>query len=135
MAVKRLARRNYKSMTKAVVSSQHGSKPAIASIAKVMRDEMQRLCSVGHDSILRDNIEAVKCFSWETVWLELKHKLPTLISLLKQLLKQPDDHTPLICFLASAILKQRSPKTCLVQRAISVLLYGNGTSKEVKIMV
>lgn len=115
-------------MATALVRSQPGSKSAVKSIAGVIKEEMQHLCSTSHNSLLRDNIEAVKCFSWETVWLELER-----IHLFRLLLKRPDEHKPLICFLASAILKERSPRVCLVQRVISVLLYGNGTNKEVKL--
>ena len=38
---------------------------------------------------------------------------------------------PLICFIMSQLLKQRYPKMAVVQRAISVAMYGNGTSKQV----
>ncbi len=118
-------------MTAAVMSSQPCSKAAIVSIARIIREEMKLLPSVKHDSILRDNVEAVKCFSWETVWLELQQTLPTLMSLLKLLVKKSEQCKPLLCLLVSMIVKKSSPKICLVQRAISVLLYGNGSSKEV----
>ena len=82
-----------------------------------------------HNSLLRDTNEAVRQFSWETVWLEMMRDVPTLTKFFMKLI--PKIGKPLLCFLISVILKQRSPKLCLVQRAISVLLYGNGASKQV----
>lgn len=93
-------------------------------MAKI-KTEMKDISSRAHDSILRDTIEAVKHFSWETILIELKEKLQTLISLLTQLIGQ---QVPLLCLLASQILKAKG----LVQRAVSVMLYGNGTAKQVR---
>ncbi len=36
---------------------------------------------------------------------------------------------PFLCLLASMLLKKKSPGLSLVQRAITVALYGNGTHK------
>ncbi len=130
-AVKRLTRRSYSSMATAIVASQPGTKPLISSVVRQVKGEIRKLCSDKHDTVLRDCIEAVKFFSWETVWLELGQNVPTLMTLLKSLVTFPERNRPLLCFLASVILKQRSPKLGLVQRAISLLMYGNGTSKEV----
>ncbi len=52
-------------------------------MARTIREEMKTLGSMEHDSILRDNIEAVKQFSWETIFMELSQKVPTLIRLLR----------------------------------------------------
>lgn len=55
----------------------------IPEMAKKIRNEMKSLASLDHDSILRDDIEALKHFSWETVYLELEKNVPTLIKLLR----------------------------------------------------
>ena len=112
------------------------AKPAITnavilSMSKRILKEIKQLCSLNRCSLLRDDVEAVKNFSWETVWGEMTRDLPTFVFLLQRLIKHPADHKPLICLIISMILKQRSPKVSLVQRAISVFLYGNGTSKVV----
>ena len=44
---------------------------------------MTHLASVKHDSILRDDFEAVKHFSWEIVYLEFEKNVPTLIRLIR----------------------------------------------------
>ena len=51
------------------------------------------------------------------------------------LLKQPDKNKSLISLIASMIVKRQSPKLGLVHRTISILLYWNGTSKEVCIII
>ena len=86
-----------------------------------------------HDSILLNCIEAVKHFNWETVYLELQKEMPTLVMLLVPLLGGVDRNKYVVCFIASIILKIRIryPKMGLIQRGVSVFLYGNGVCKEV----
>ena len=50
-------------------------------IAHQVRQEIKDACSEQHDSILCDCHEAVKCFGWRTVWLEMlgMHKKQKLI--------------------------------------------------------
>ena len=100
-AIKTLTRRSYSSMATTIVSSRSTSIPVISSIVRQVKKEIRKICSDTHDTVLRDSIEAVKCFSWETIWLELEQNLPTLITLLKSLVKFPERNKPLLCFLAS----------------------------------
>ena len=130
-AVRRLARRRDSMFTSAPLTSIAGRKSTISTVARAVQEELKVLCSTNHDSILRDSIEAVKHFSWETVWLELCKMLPTLMSLLMELVRHPTDNKPLLCLLASMLLKKRSPGLGLLQRAITVALYGNGAHKAV----
>lgn len=95
---------------------------------------MKGLSSLMYNSFLRNSEEAVKDFSWDTVMNELLNKIPTLMSLLTQLIPCPEKSKPLICMLASQILKSRHPQMGLVQRAVSVLLYGNSTAKQVRVV-
>ena len=55
--------------------------------------------------------------------------MPTLIKFLKRVFLQCS--TPILCMVVSQLLKFVSPKMALVQRVISVLLYGNSASKQV----
>ena len=107
----------------------------VSEVAKKIKAEMKAISSQRHDSILLDTIESVKNFSWERVLLELQSMMPTLMHLLMKLVANPTKKKPLLCLLASQLLKQRHPKLGLVQRAMSVLLYGNGTNKQVRICV
>ena len=95
-------------------------------------DEMKHLSSTATASILRDSTEAVKYFHWDTVLLELQQHVPTLMSLLSRLVGKSAGRSPLRCLLPSMILKSRHHQLSLVQRAISVMLYGNGTAKQAK---
>ena len=99
----------------------------LLQVANKIKSEMKAVSSDAHDSILRDTVEGVKHFSWETVWLELSKNMPTLISLLSQIVRQG---RPLISFLSSQLLKSRHQRLCLVQRAISVMMFGNGAAKQ-----
>ena len=94
---------------------------------------MRQLASEEHDSILRDTVEGIKHFSWDTITLELQRKVPTLMQLLRLLVKKPAISKPFISCLASQLVKDRHPKLGLMQRAVSVMLYGNGSSKQVRI--
>ena len=95
-----------------------------------IRAEMKAASSEVHHSILQDPIEAVRSFQWETVKLELLQNMPTLMQLLFQLVGRAQNRTPLLCMLATMILKSRHHHMGLVQRAVSVMLYGNGTAKQ-----
>ena len=114
-----------------MINSPTLAKSVISQVANKVKTEMKDVSSGRHDSILRDTVEAVKRFSWETVNLELTDKVPTLMALLSQLVPYPSERKPLLCFLASVILKARHKHLCLVQRAVSVMMYGNGTAKQV----
>ena len=48
------------------------------------------------------------------------------------LVKKPDECRPLMACVVSQVLKDRHPKLGLVQRAVSILLYGNGSPKKVE---
>ena len=106
----------------------------LLEVCHKIKEDMKTLSSEKHDSILRDNVEAIKMFHWDTVWLECEKMLPTLMTVLKNLIPQPTKHIPLICAVASQLLKARHQRLGLVQRATSVMLYGNGSSKQVYIM-
>ena len=82
-------------------------KNVIVEMAKKIRHEMKDICSHKHDSILRDDNEGVRHFSWETVWLELLDKMPTLMNLLGCLISDPQESKPLLCLIVSMLLKNQ----------------------------
>ena len=118
-------------MASAIAGSPRISKSIISEVSMKIKSEMKDISSKRHDSILRDTIEAVKRFHWDTIWLELQQKMPTLMSLLSQLVRHPVKQKPLLCLLASQLLKGRHQHMGLVQRAVSVMMYGQGTAKQV----
>ena len=60
---------------------------------------------------------------------EFQTKLPTLVKLFKRFF--PHCSHKVLCFIISQLVKQQSPQMALAQRVISVLMYGNGASKQV----
>ena len=81
--IKQYTRRSFRSLASTVVASPITSDKVLREIARTIMEEMKSLASMEHDTILRDNIEAVKQFSWDTVFMELNEKVPTLIRLLR----------------------------------------------------
>ena len=130
-AIKRLSRKFYGSTASALVNSPTTAHSIITKLAIRIKEEMKAISSCSHDSVLKDTSEAVKHFDWETVRLEFLQKIPTLMSLLSQVVGQATKRSPLISLLASMILKSRHQRMGLIQRAVSVMLYGNGTAKQV----
>ncbi len=82
-AIKQYTRRSFQFLASAVVASDITSDKVLREIARTIKQEMKTLASIEHDTILRDNIEVVKHFSWDTVFMELNEKVPTLIRLLR----------------------------------------------------
>ena len=84
----------------------------MGEVARTIKREMACISSSDHDSILRDNVEAVKKFSWDTVTLELQSKVPTLMLLLLSLVRNPYRSKPFIASLACQLLKDSHPCIC-----------------------
>lgn len=74
-----------------------------------IKKEIKQVCSVKHSSILADNHEAVKRFSWETIWCELNEQMPVLVHLLSDLVDNPNDKKPMLCLIISMIIVKIFP--------------------------
>ena len=94
-----LARRFYSSAASTMMKSDITLDKMLVQLAQKIRSEMKVISSDDHDSLLLDSIEAVKHFSWETIWLELQNKMPTLIKLLELVITNSSKKKSLICFL------------------------------------
>ena len=103
----------------------------IAQVAKFIRAEMKSICSLAHNSILRGQHDQIKLFNWESVLVEFEQNVPTLILLLRHLMPKADGK--FLSFIVAIILKRRKHMS-LVQRVISVMLYGNAAQKEVGVL-
>ena len=62
-------------------------------------------------------------------------KVPTLMKLLALIIRSPVKEKPLLCLLASMILKHYLPRVSLVQRVISVMLHGCAVPKKATIII
>ena len=120
--IRQLVCESYSSLSCSIVSSSCTTNQVIAKISLCIRKEMKNMCSDSHDSILRDSCEGIAQFSWQTIWLELTTCMPPLIKLLSTLLPDNMEGKRIICVIGSVILKKRSNKMSLLQRAISVFL-------------
>lgn len=101
----------------------------IAQVAKFIRAEMKNICSFAHNSILRGQHDQIKSFNWDSILAELEQNMPTFILLLRHLMPKADGK--FLSFIVAMILKRRCKHMSLVQRVISVMLYGNAAQKEV----
>ena len=127
-AIESLGRRSYKAAATNIASGNKTKAYIVHSVAYLIRQEMANICSIRHPSLLRDSHSAVKKFNWQAILSEFSLKLPTLILLLRKMLSKSDKF---ISFVISLLIKKRCKHMSLLQRVISVLLYGNGTNKEV----
>ena len=88
--------------------------------------EIKHLCSDNYDSILSTTSDvAMTHFSWESIWIEISTKAPTLVSILKSCLpvKTKLNPKPVLCLCVSMLLKLRNRKMCHVQSAISLIVH------------
>lgn len=133
-AVKKLARGSITSFASSVASSYKTKHQTLFSVSRRIRQEMNSLCSKGDRSVIGSSLDGVENFSFDAVWYELKSSVPTLTFMLEQLIsrKKRPTSTPFLCLVASMLLKRRSRTMALVQRMVSIFLYGNGATKQVE---
>ena len=120
-------------MAPGVLGTSDMASPFVSKVCSNIIAEMKAISSINHNSFLRNSVESVKQFEWEAVTEELYANVPTLMSMLSNLIPKLADHKPLQCMIASQLLKSRHPHMCLVQRVVSVMLYGNSVAKQVAI--
>jgi len=101
----------------------------ITSVARQIRLEMKKICGVRDKSLLRCGNDGIELFNWSALWEEFTIRVPTLVKFLQKLLPQ-SSNIFLSCIICQ-MLKERCKHMSLLQRVISVLLYGHGTSQQV----
>ena len=127
--MKRLARRFYPSLASSLTKESRTSGHVLCtSVYQIVKREMATPCGKQECSIIGSSLDAVENFSFSAVWCEMMKYLPTLTTILGQIKPDKKNKLPIICLIVSILLKQRSRKMVLVQRMISLLLYGNGAS-------
>ena len=104
-------------------------------IAQTISKEI-RASKFGYDdSFLHLKSCNLKKFTWSSLLEQLRSSLPTLLYFLSKLIRNPDSNKPILCLLSCIILKKYNKNACLLQGVISALMYGNGCSKQVSIIV
>jgi hypothetical protein len=118
-------------------------------MGKLLSRELSNLASLKTNSMLRNrSCEALEQFSWQDLLAELEKETPITLSLLKQCAhvkrrahkprgeggrssrRIPNEEAAVgMCF--AILMRARSQRMNLVQRLISVLLYGSHAPKQV----
>jgi len=124
-----LALRHYRSAATSVFFFTKTHDYVVSSMARKIRLEMKAICSVKSPSLLRSDNEDIQNFNWSLIWEEFTQRVPTLVKLLQKIL--PRSSKMYLSCLICQILKERCKHMSLLQRVISVLLYGHGTSQQV----
>ena len=130
-AIKQLARRSYKSFTTSVVNDKLQTKNMLIQVARTIKEELKKISWDKEGSFIKDEIAALQNFNWKSLLVHYEYYMPMLMQLLKVLIPNFQQREPLVCTLASQILKNWNTKMSLLQQAVSILLYGNGTKKQV----
>ena len=126
--LKQVYRQEYRSAHRLLQNEMTPNELAF-DFAHILMAEIKEMCRLDNKSVFRDTHSLLHNFSWEVVWAELEAKAPTLLHFYRHMLCGAPK--ALICFSISLILKWRSPGMGLVQRVISCVMYGNGSSKQV----
>ena len=88
-----------------MISSSDIGPPIVSRICSNVIAEMKAISTVAHNSFLSYTVESVKQFSWEAVYEELQKHMPTLMTLVNDIIPNATEHKPLHCMIASQLLK------------------------------
>ena len=121
------ARETYKSAATGIIDL--GEKHVLSVLAGKIKDQMAHICSSNFSSVLKKKHNELRNFSWEEIWAEFVEQVPLLLSFLQSIL--PNADKVFITFVVCMLLKKRCKHMSLMQRLVSVLLYGNATNKQV----
>ena len=102
--IKKLTRRNYTSFASSLLKSDVTTNKVLVELARKMKREMKSFSSDKFDSILRNKYDALHQFSWESIFLEMPKGLPTLVTLLVQVIPKPSSNKQVVCMVASQLL-------------------------------
>lgn len=124
-AAAKLARRNYPSFAKTVVDNF--TAVTTKAFASTIKQEIQAIssanCNLRSDDVLN--------FSWDDIWSQYQQYLPQFTMLLDEIIPDSGGRKHVICLIMSIILKFKHAKISLVQKIISLYLYGNSVHKKV----
>lgn len=111
------------------------SKHIIKKVCRMVKSEMEALCSDKVDSTLRHHSrDELMTFEWSSIYSELQQHAPILLEVL---LAATSTRCPrpnreaLISMCASMICKLRRPHMCTAQKTLSLILYAGHASKKV----
>jgi len=129
---KRLARESYPSFTTSVITNF--TDDTLNAVARKVQDEIKHISSEKANTILKSNKEnkgQKLNFSWNTVHCDLQKHMPVTVDLLNRIIPKTSQFKPLVCVITAMILKAHNHKLCLIQKVLSIFLYGNGVHKQI----
>ena len=107
----------------------------LKQIGMLLRNELVFLCSDSAGSILRrQSVLELKEFTWKKLIGELEHKAPLFLTILCECsyTRTPRPNQDAVIGMCAAILlKHRVSKMSLMQRILSLVLYGGHSGKQV----
>jgi hypothetical protein len=128
---------SYEAIARRCLNNSDIRKYVVHGIGRILRQEIAALCSDKVKSILRDKSNtALKAFKWKQLEDEMITHSPTLLSILRSCTTVPRSNLQqqgLIGVITAILCKNRRGSASLVQRLISVILYGGHASKKVSI--
>ena len=141
---KSVGRRNCRSIAKQVFSHQRIRKCILLKVGKLLKKDMNNICSKKTSSLLRKRTpDAMRSFAWRDLVQELEQHSPTLYQVLKDCVYKKrrkvsgrgvsyrvNDNT-VIGMCAAILLRHHNTHMNLVQRIISTLLYSGHAPKQV----
>ena len=147
--VKGAGRRSRSSIAFQAMQDVRIRKKVVERMGKLMSNEMTSLTSLKVGCVLRNcSGDTLKEFVWKDLLQELEKEAPVSLSLFKQCAhvkrcghtqrgksgrsarRSPDEETAVgMCF--AILLRSRSQRMSLVQRLVSMLLYGSHAPKQV----
>ena len=130
---KAVARGTRVSVAKECLKDPVTKKYIMKRIGMLVRNELIFMCSDTTNSILRQQFSsAYKQFSWEKLLNELETNAPLFLSILQECThtRRPRrNRNVVVCMCAALLLKFRFSKMCLVQKVLSLVLYGGNSGK------
>lgn len=144
-----IGRRNRSSIARQAMKDTRIRKIVVERMGKFLSKELTHLSSIKVDSMLRDcSPTTLENLSWQSLLKELEAEAPVTLSLLKECVhvkrrvhkckgeggrssrRLPNQEAAIsMCF--AILLRARSQRMNLVQRLISMLLYGSHAPKQV----
>ena len=132
---KAVARRSKRAIAAECMKDHTVQKHILKLVGKMVHAEIKKFCSDGANSILkRDDPQCIKTFSWESFNSEVSKFAPILKGILQATCKARMSKTHfnvVMCVCVALLLRNRNPRMNLIQKIISLVLYGGHSSKQV----
>lgn len=132
---KAVARGSRISIANQCLNDEDISKHVIKKICRMVRAEMEVMCSDKVDSTLKHHSrEELLSFSWEKIYNEMQQHAPTFLEILlaATATRCPRPNQEAVISMCSAMIcKLRRPQMSAAQKTLSLILYAGHASKKV----